>query len=174
MGTDKWNKVIEYLNSKSKATPEKVLNMLKTTYGKKGGGGGESDFEVVRNSWAYIVIGSLANKYGTEDKKKKKTFTKTIWAWVRSKDYKDIWCTMHLKKFKNKKRNRIEWGMSSVEDFEKIPKDRHVKNLNDIWVSKKGKKIRATLTPDNKFPIRSSANAARDALLNIGKKDSVE
>jgi hypothetical protein len=49
MGTDKWNKVIEYLNSKSKATPGKVLNMLKTTYGKKGGGG-ESDFEVVRGS----------------------------------------------------------------------------------------------------------------------------
>jgi hypothetical protein len=173
MGTDKWNKVIEYLNSKSKATPEKVLNMLKTTYGKKGGGG-ESDFEVVRNSWPYIVIGSLANKFGTKNKNKKIPFTQVIRNWVKSTDYKDIWCTMHLKKFKNKKLNRIEWGMASVEDFEKIPKDRHVKNLNDIWVSKKGKKIRATLTPNNKFPIRSSANAARNALFNIGKKDSVE
>lgn len=155
MGTDKWDRVIKFLNSKPRATPEKVLNMLKTIY--KGKSGQESDYEVVRNSWAYIVIGSLANKYGTKDKKKKTTFTKTIWAWVKSKDYKDMWCTFHPKKIKNKKRNRVEWNSSSIEDFEKIPQSRHVKNLNDIWVSKNGKKIRATLTSDNKFPIKSRA-----------------
>ena len=101
MGAEKWDKVIKFLNSKPRATPEKVLNMLKTIYGKKGGE--ESDYEVVRNSWAYIVIGSLANKYGTKDKKKKTTFTKTIWAWVKSKDYKDMWCTFHPQKIKNKR-----------------------------------------------------------------------
>ena len=90
MGTDKWNTVIEYLNSKPKATPKKVLNMLKTTYGKRGGG--ESDFEVVRNSWAYIVIGSLANKYGSKNKKKEIPFTQVIRNWVKSNDYQDICC----------------------------------------------------------------------------------
>ena len=68
MGTANWDKVISYLRT-TKAKPEKVLNMLKTIYGKKSGQ--ESDYEVVRNSWAYIVIGSLANKMGPRIKRKK-------------------------------------------------------------------------------------------------------
>jgi len=162
MGTDKWDRVIKFLNSKPRATPEKVLNMLKTSYGKKSGP--ESDYEVVRNSWAYIVVGSLANKSGTKDKKKKIPFTQVIRNWVISKDYKDTWCMFHPKKIKNKKLNRVEWNSASIEDFEKIPESRHIKNLNDIWISKKAKEIRKTLTPDNKFPIKSSA---RDMLRKI-------
>ena len=55
MGTANWDKVISYLRT-TKAKPEKVLNMLKTIYGEKSGL--ESDYEVLLNSWAYIVIGS--------------------------------------------------------------------------------------------------------------------
>ena len=100
MGTANWDKVISYLRT-TKAKPEKVLNMLKTIYGKKSSQ--ESDYEVVRNSWAYIVIGSLANKYGTKDKKKKIPFTEVIWNWVKSKDYQEAWCQFHPKKIKNQR-----------------------------------------------------------------------
>ena len=152
MGTANWDKVISYLRT-TKAKPEKVLNMLKTIYGKKSSQ--ESDYEVVRNSWAYIVIGSLANKYGTKDKKKKIPFTQVIRNWVKSKDYQEAWCMFHQKKVKNKKLNRVEWNRSEEEDFNKISQDRHVRNLNDIWVSKNGKNIRKNLSPNNKFYITS-------------------
>ena len=45
MRAEKWDEVIKFLNSKPRATPEKVLNMLKTIY--KGKSGQESDYEVV-------------------------------------------------------------------------------------------------------------------------------
>jgi len=61
MGTDKWNKVIKFLKT-SNANPEKVLNMLKTIYSKRTGP--ESDYEVVRNSWAYIVVALLQIRMG--------------------------------------------------------------------------------------------------------------
>ena len=54
---------------------------------------------------------------------------------------------------KNKKLNRIEWNESSLEDCEAIHTLRHVKQINDIWVSKIGKNIRSNLTPAGKFPM---------------------
>jgi len=149
MGAENWNKVIKFLKT-SNAKPQKVLNMLKTVYSKRTVP--ESDFEMVRNSWAYIVVGSLANKYGTKNKEKKIPFTQVIRNWVNSKDYQNAWCIFHLKKGK-KKINELSWEQSSHDDFKKIPTERHVKQLNDIWVSKIGKKIRSTLTPAGKFPI---------------------
>ena len=152
MDADKWNKVIKFLNT-TKAKPEKVLNMLKTIYGKKGGQ--ESDHAVMRNSWAWIVVGAIANKTGTP-KDSKKYFTKDIIRnWIKTNQFKSDWCTFHPKKVKNKKLNRIEWNESSLEDCKAIHTLRHVKQINDIWVSKIGKNIRSQLTPSGKFLVRN-------------------
>jgi len=150
MDADKWTEVIKFLNSRPKATPEKVLNMLKTIYAKKSGP--ESDYEVVRNSWAWIVVGAIANKIGTTDKNKKIPTTLIIRNRIKTKQFQDDWCMFHPKKVKNKRTNKIEWNESSVEDRANIDTKRHVKQIQDIWVSKIGKKIRSTLTPSGKFP----------------------
>ena len=150
MDADKWNKVAKFLNSRPKATPEKVLNMLKTIYAKKSGP--ESDYEMVRNSWAWIVVGSLAKKFGTPKDNKKRGTRNIIRNWVKTKQFKDDWCLFHSKKVKNKKLNKIEWNASSEEDFKKISTERHIKQINDIWVSKIGKNIRSHLTPSGNFP----------------------
>jgi len=152
MGTDKWNKVIKFLKT-SNANPEKVLNMLKTIYSKRTGP--ESDYEVVRNSWAYIVVGAIANKTGTPIDNKKRTTKNIIRNWIKTKQYESDWRCFHMKKVKNKKSNKVEWDQGSYEDFKKISAERHLKQINDIWVSKIGKKIKSTLTPTGKFP-RSS------------------
>tara|TARA_R110002020_G_scaffold163671_3_gene349797 strand:+ start:1199 stop:1696 length:498 start_codon:yes stop_codon:yes gene_type:complete len=154
MGNDKWANVIKFLNSRPKATPHKVLNMLKTTYSKKSGS--ESNYQVVRNSWAYIVVGAIANKTGTKNKDKKIPTTQIIRNWIKTKQFKEDWCLFHPKKVKNKKLNRTEWNASSLKDCEDIHTERHVKQINDIWVSTIGKKIRATLTPSGKFPLSGS------------------
>ena len=153
MDADKWNKVIKFLNSKPKATPEKVLNMLKTIYAKKDGP--ESGYEVVRNSWAWIVVGAIANKTGTPKDKKKRYTKDIIRNWIKTKQFKSDWCTFHPKKVKNKKLNQIEWNSSDEEDFNKISSDRHLKQINDIWVSKIGKNIRSQLTPSGNFLVRN-------------------
>ena len=163
MDADKWNKVIKFLNSKPKATPEKVLNMLKTIYAKKDGP--ESGYEVMRNSWAWIVVGSLAKKFGTPKDKKKRYTKDIIRNWIKTKQFKTDWCIFHPKKVKNKKLNQIEWNSSDEEDFNKISSDRHLKQINDIWVSKIGKNIRSILTPGGKFPI--SAPEVQKRLKNL-------
>ena len=163
MDADKWNKVIKFLNSNPKATPEKVLNMLKTIYSKRSGP--ESGYEVVRNSWAWIVVGAIANKTGTSKDDKKRSTRNIIRNWVKTKQFKDDWCTFHPKKVKNKKLNKIEWNSSDEEDFNKISSDRHLKQINDIWVSKIGKNIRSILTPGGKFPI--SAPEVQKRLKNL-------
>ena len=149
MGAENWNKVIKFLKT-SNANPNKVLNMLKTIYSKRTGP--ESDYEVVRNSWVYIVVGSVANKFGTPKDNKKRTTKNIIRNWIKTKQYESDWCLFHLKKGK-KKINELPWEQSSHEDFIKIPTEKHVKQLNDIWVSKRGKAIRETLTPSGKFPV---------------------
>jgi hypothetical protein len=146
-----------------KCTPEKVLNILRTTYGKRSGP--ESDYEVLRNSWAWIVVGAIANKTGTPKDDKKRSTRNIIRNWVKTKQFKDDWCTFHPKKVKNKKLNKIEWNSSDEEDFNKISSDRHLKQINDIWVSKIGKNIRSILTPGGKFPI--SAPEVQKRLKNL-------
>ena len=153
MGAEKWNKVIKFLNSKPKATPEKVLNILRTTYGKRSGP--ESDYEVLRNSWAWIVVGAIANKTGTPKDDKKRSTRNIIRNWVKTKQFKNDWCMFHPKKVKNKKLNKIEWNESSEKDCDEIHPLRHLKQINDIWVSKIGKNIRTHLTPSGKFPVSS-------------------
>mgnify|MGYP003653530536 FL=1 len=61
----------------------------------------------------------------------------------------------HPKKVKNKKTNRQELSNATEEDFKKIPRSKHVRNCNEIWISVKGKKVRKNLSPDNKFYIKS-------------------
>jgi hypothetical protein len=153
MGAEKWNKVIKFLNSRPKATPEKVLNILRTTYGKRSGP--ESDYEVLRNSWAWIVVGAIANKTGTPKDDKKRSTRNIIRNWVKTKQFKNDWCMFHPKKVKNKKLNKIEWNESSEKDCDEIHPLRHLKQINDIWVSKIGKNIRTHLTPSGKFPVSS-------------------
>ena len=152
MGAENWNKVIKFLKT-SNAKPQSVLNMLKTTYSKRTGP--ESDYEVVRNSWAYIVVGAIANKTGTPKDNKKRGTRNIIRNWVKTKQYESDWRCFHMRKVKNKKLNKVEWDQGSHEDFKKISAERHLKQINDIWVSKIGKKIKSTLTPTGKFP-RSS------------------
>ena len=151
MDADKWDKVIKFLNSKPKATPEKVLNMLKTTYGKRNTP--ESSYEVVRASWPWIVVGAIANKIGTKDKNKKIPTTLIIRNWIKTKEFKNDWCWFHPKKVKNKELNITEWNMASEEDREAVGTARHVKRIQDILNSKIGKHIRSQLTPSGKFPI---------------------
>ena len=152
MGAEKWDKVIKFLNSKPKATPEKVLNILRTTYAKKSGP--ESGYEVVRNSWAWIVVGAIANETGSPKDNKKRGTRNIIRNWIKTKQFKTDWCIFHPKRVKNIKLNRIEWNESSLEDCEAIHTLRHVKQINDIWVSKIGKNIRSNLTPAGKFPMK--------------------
>ena len=59
MGKDKWAKVIEYLN-KVNAKPEKVLNSLKTLYGKKENS--SSGYQSIRSSWPIDVVYNIYNK----------------------------------------------------------------------------------------------------------------
>ena len=153
MGKMTWDTFLERVKKDfPKAEPEKVFNMMKPIFGKVKQ---ESDYQVMRNSWAYIVVGSLANKIGTTNKNKKIPMTQVIGNWVKTKDYQGAWRCFHPKKFKNKKLNKTEWNESSEEDFNKITTERHIKNLNDIWVSKNGKKIRSNLSPNNKFYMSS-------------------
>ena len=149
---DKWASVIKFLKSRPKATPQKVLNMLKTTYSKKSRP--QSDFEMIRSSWAYIVVGAIANKTGTTKKDKKIPTTQIIRNWIKTDQFKHDWCLFHPKKVKNKKTNKVEWNSRDLKDCTDIHTVRHVKQINDIWVSTTGKKIRATLTASGKFPLK--------------------
>tara|TARA_R110000824_G_scaffold140448_1_gene306338 strand:+ start:321 stop:809 length:489 start_codon:yes stop_codon:yes gene_type:complete len=153
MGTMSWTTFLERVQKDyPNAKPEKVLNMIRTAYKK---GVKESQFQTIRNSWAYIVVGGIANKHGTKDINKKVPLTQTISNYVKSKQYKDDWCLFHPKKVKNKKTNRQELSNATEEDFKKIPRSKHVRNCNEIWISVKGKKVRKNLSPDNKFYIKS-------------------
>ena len=76
MGTMSWTTFLERVQKDyPNAKPEKVLNMIRTAYKK---GVKESQFQTIRNSWAYIVVGGIANKHGTKDINKKVPLTQTI------------------------------------------------------------------------------------------------
>ena len=140
MGTNKWAKVIEYLN-KVNAKPDKVLNSLKTLYGKKENS--SSAYQSLRSSWPLDVVYNIYHKTGTKNKTKKISLKQTIRNWVNSEDYKVAYRMFHPGP------ENDQWeGHDDIQKlnlYKKLPKEKHVKNCNDIWVSTKGKKLRADL-----------------------------
>ena len=53
MGKEKWDKVIKFLDTTT-AKPDKVLNSLKTIYGKKSNQ--DSMYQELRGSWPIDVV----------------------------------------------------------------------------------------------------------------------
>ena len=140
MGKDKWAKVIEYLN-KVNAKPEKVLNSLKTLYGKKENS--SSGYQSIRSSWPIDVVYNIYNKTGTKNKDKKITLRQVIRNWVNTEDYKIAYRMFHPGK------GNPQWedhpDIQKLNLYKKLPLEKHIKNCNDVWNSKKGKEYRAQL-----------------------------
>ena len=162
MGKLTWATFLERVKKEyPRAQPDKLFNVIKTTYGNSAH---ESGYQVVRNSWAYIVVGSIAKKINTPKDKKKRTTRNIIRNWCRSKDYKEMWCLFHPIKIKNSKTKAVEWNSNNETNFNKIGLVRHVKQVNEVWVSKKGKKLRSHLTPSGNFPISGEVGQHFDKL----------
>ena len=130
MGTGKWDKVIKYLNSKPKAMPDRVLNSLKTIYGARDTG--QSEYQILRASWTIDVVCNIYNKKGTTDKNKKQPLKQVIRNYCKSDDYSEYYKIFHQGRM-----------------FKDLPLEKHVRNCNDIYISKHGKDLRKVLEMNN-------------------------
>ena len=144
MGKDKWAKVIEFLNTTT-ANPEKVLNSLKAVYGKNK----NSMYQNLRSSWPIDVVYNIYHKTGTTNKTKKIPLTQTISNWVKTQDYKIAYRTFHPGV------GNPQWDLPGQEKmmkmklYKELTHAQHVKNCNDVWLSKSGKKYRKELEENN-------------------------
>lgn len=130
MGTAKWDKVIKYLNSKPKASPDKVLNMLKTIYGTTDKQ--ESQYQILRGSWAIDVVCQIYNKNGTTNKNKKLPIRQIIRNWCNTENYARFYLMFHPGKM-----------------YKDIPLEKHVRNCNEIWLDKRYNPIKRILKSNN-------------------------
>ena len=81
MGTNKWDKVIKFLDTTT-AKPEKVLNSLKAVYGKNK----NSMYQDLRSSWPIDVVYNIYHKTGTTNKTKKIPLTQVISNWINDEN----------------------------------------------------------------------------------------
>ena len=129
-----------------------VLKMMRTSWGKKGK---ESAYQSFRSFWAYHVVLSIYNKHGTPNDNKKRTLANIIRNMIKERhgrQYRLAWLMFHPKREKDKKSKKLKWVLDYRGlDFSKISESRHIKNANDIWFSKKGKKLRHELETTGKF-----------------------
>jgi len=119
-----------------KAKPEKVIKFIRTQYG---GPSKESNYNVLRSSWSMNAV-AIIYKRVNDPKKKKQSLRRIIRNWAESSDYKSLYNLLHepLKK---------SWTDNTL--------DKHVRNLNEIWISKKGKYFRKVLKDNNGlYPIK--------------------
>ena len=145
MGKDKWAKVIEFLNTTT-ANPEKVLNSLKAVYGKNK----NSMYQNLRSSWPIDVVYNIYHKTGTTiNKTKKIPLTKTIANWVRTQDYKIAYRTFHPGVGNDQWDLPGQEKMMKMKLYKELTQAQHVKNCNDVWLSKSGKEYRKELEKNN-------------------------
>ena len=144
MGKMTWAAFLERVQKEfPNAKPEKVFNMLKTVYGKSSQ---ESLYQILRNSWAIDVVSMIYRKKGTfigtpreERLRKKRTTRDIIRNWCKSKDYDISYRTFHPGP------NNPQFSDSTLNMYKDLSLRKHIKNCNDIWVSKKGKELRKVL-----------------------------
>jgi hypothetical protein len=119
-----------------KAKPDKVIKLVKTAYG---GPGKESNYNVLRSSWSMNAV-AIIYKRVNDPKNKKHSLRRVIRNWVDSADYRSLYNLLHEPLKKSSTDNTV---------------DKHVRNLNDIWISKKGKYFREILKENNGlYPIK--------------------
>ena len=138
MGTKKYS----YLNNHKFL---KLLDYKNRKLKKK-----ESYKEVLKNSWFLTAIWHIFN--GTNTNSIKTTNRRQIMRnWIKTQDYKDDWCMFMSKS---------SWKDLKSIDANKIePEIAHLKNLNDIWISKNGKNARKILEKNNgQYPIKNKDN----------------
>ena len=146
MGTEKWDKVIKFLDT-TNAKPDKVLNSLKTVYGKKSNQ--DSMYQELRGSWPIDVVYNIYRKNGTKNKTKKIPLTQIIRNWVKTKDYKLSYRMFHPGI------GNPQWDLPGQEKmmkmkmYKELSEDKHVRNCNDIWTSTNGKRYRKDLDLNN-------------------------
>ena len=83
---------------------------------------------------------AIIYKRVNDPKKKKQSLRRIIRNWAESSDYKSLYNLLHepLKK---------SWTDNTL--------DKHIRNLNEIWISKKGKYFREVLKENNGlYPIK--------------------
>ncbi len=119
-----------------KAKPDKVIKLVKTAYG---GPDKESNYNVLRSSWSMNAV-AIIYKRVNDPKNKKYSLRRVIRNWVDSSDYRSLYNLLHGPLKKSSADNTV---------------DKHVRNLNDIWISKKGKYFREILKENNGlYPIK--------------------
>jgi len=155
MGTNKWDKVIKFLDTTT-AEPEKVLNSLKVVYGKSSNK--NSWYQIWRGSWPIEVVVSIYNKVGTPKDNKKRSLTEIVKNWVKSKDYQINYDTFHPGPGNLQHEDHLQYGLDL---WDPIPKDeygktltsatfrKHVRNCMDHWNNKKGRAQRKILEENN-------------------------
>ena len=117
-----------------KAKPESVIKFIRTQYG---GPSKESNYNVLRSSWSMNVVAII---YQRVQKNKKQPLRRVIRNWVDRKDYRDFYNLIHCPMKKTFTDNTVE---------------KHVRNINDIWISPKGKYFRKVLSENNGlYPIK--------------------
>ena len=132
-----WEDFIKEVKKKyPKAKPDKLIKLVKTAYG---GPSSESNYNVLRSSWSMNSV-AVIYKRVHETKNKNKPLRNVIRNWVDSKDYREFYDLIHTPLRKSFIDNTI---------------DKHVRNLNDIWIGKKGKYFRELLRENNGlYPIK--------------------
>ena len=117
-----------------KAKPESVIKFIRTQYG---GPSKESNYNVLRSSWSMNVVAVI---YKRVQKNKKHPLRRVIRNWVDSSDYRSFYNLIHGPLKKTFTDNTVE---------------KHVRNINDIWISPKGKYFRKILSENNGlYPIK--------------------
>ena len=119
-----------------KAKPEKVIKFIRTQYG---GPSKESNYNVLRSSWAMNVVAVIYKRVHLPKNKKYK-LRRVIRNWVDTEDYRSFYDLIHGPLKKSFTDNTVE---------------KHVRNINDIWISPKGKYFRKILSENNGlYPIK--------------------
>jgi len=176
MGKNKWDKVVEYLNT-TKADPEKVLNSLKTIYSQTRNS--SSAYHTLRSSWPIDVVWNIYNKTGTNKSflnlKKKKILpvTEVIRNWVKSDDYMIAYKMFHPGPGNDMYDLPGQDDMMKIKLYKDLPIEKHIRNCNDIWISAKGKRFRKDLEDnDGQFPFKNIENFIVDDKKLVGKPKS--
>ena len=144
MGTNKWNKVIKFLDTTT-AKPEKVLNSLKAVYGKNK----NSMYQDLRSSWPIDVVYNIYHKTGTTNKTKKIPLTQVISNRIKTTDYKTAYRTFHPGVGNSQWDLPGQEKMMKMKMYKTLTHKQHVKNCNDVWNSKSGKGFRKELENNN-------------------------
>ena len=161
MGAENWNKVIKFLKT-SNANPNKVLNSLKTIYSQTKNS--SSAYHTLRSSWPIDVVWNIYNKTGTKYKNKKNLpTTEVIRNWVKSEDYDMAYRMFHPGPGNDLYDLPGQEDLMKIKLYKKLPIEKHIKNCNDIWISKKGKRFRKDLEDNNgQYPFKKIGNYVVD------------